>query len=182
MYHGHAGHLLLAGVAHVLRVRVIAPMELRLREAMAAHGFELKEAEAYIRTQDAERVAWTRFLYDRDWHDASLYDLVINLEKIPLDSACLTVAAVADRPEFRVTPASRRFLADLFLVNHVRASLFKNPEVGAAAAMVDITASDGVVTLAGVLPSVRQCKAALAAVGSLPEVKEVRAPFLGGRG
>jgi len=181
VYHGHAGHLLLAGIAHVVRVRVIAPMAMRLPEAMAAHGLEAKAAEGYIRARDEERVAWTRFLYNVDWHDPSLYDLIINLEKIPLDSACLTIAAVADRPEFRATPSSRQALADLFLLNPVRASLFLNPEVGAAAAMVEVGTRDGVVTLAGVLPSERQRVAVLGAVRALPEVREVRAELLGGR-
>lgn len=181
VYHGHAGHLLLAGVAHVMRVRVIAPMAMRLPEAMAAHGLETKAAEAYIRARDAERVAWTRFLYNIDWHDVSLYDLIVNLERIPLEPACLTIAAVADRPEFRATSASRQALADLFLLNHVRASLFLDPGVGAAAAMVEVGARDGVVTLAGILPSERQRNAVLAAVRALPEVQAVRADLLGGR-
>jgi cytidylate kinase len=181
VYHGHAGHLLLAGIAHVLRVRVIAPMATRRTEAMAAHGLEAKEAEAYIRARDAERVAWTKFLYNVDWHDASLYDLVVNLEKIPLESACLTIAAVADRPEFRATPSSTQALADLFLVNHVRASLFLDPEVGATAALVEVAARQGVVTLAGILPSARQHAAVLAAVRALPEVTSVRAELLGAR-
>lgn len=181
VYSGHAGHLLLAGVSHVVRVRVITPMAMRLPEAIAAHGLEAKAAEAYIRARDAERVAWTRFLYNVDWHDASLYDLTINLEQISLDSACLTIAAVADRPEFRATPSSRQALDDLFLLNHIRASLFLDPAVGAAAAMVEIGVRDGVVTLAGVLPSERQRVAVLAIVRALPEVRQVRAELLGGR-
>lgn len=181
VYHGHAGHLLLAGVAHVMRVRVIAPMAIRLPEAMAAHGLEGKAAEAYIRARDAERVAWTRFLYDVDWHDTSLYDLIVNLERIPLESACLTIAAVADRPEFRATADSRQALFDLFLVNHVRAALFLDPAVGAAAVAVEIGAQNGIVTLAGVLPSERQRNAVIAAVRALPEVQAVRAELLGGR-
>ncbi len=181
VYHGHGGHLLLSGVAHVMRVRVIAPMSMRLPEAMAAHGLEAKEAAAYIRARDAERVAWTKFLYNVDWHDVSLYDLVVNLEKIPLESACLTIASVADRPEFRATASSRQALADLFLVNHVRASLFLDPAVGATAALVEVGAREGVVTLAGILPSERHRDAVLAAVRALPEVTSVRAGLLGAR-
>lgn len=181
VYHGHAGHLLLAGVAHVIRVRVIAPLAVRLHEAMAAYGLEAKAAEAYIRERDAERVAWTRFLYNVDWHDATLYDVIFNLGKIPLESACLNIAALADRPEFRATPASRQTLANLFLLNHVRASLFLDPAVGAAAASVEIAARNGVVTLAGVLPSERQRNAVVAAVRRLPEVAELRTDLLAAR-
>lgn len=175
VYHGHAGHLLLAGVAHVVRARVIAPMAMRTPEAMAAHDLNASAAEAYIQARDAERVAWTKFLYNVDWHDGNLYDVVVNLEKISLESACLVIAAIVDCPEFRATPASQQALADLFLLNHVRASLFLNREVGAAASAVDIRVQAGVVTLAGTLPVQRQCDIVLAAVRALPEVTSVHA-------
>jgi len=34
VYHGHAGHLLLRGISHVLRVRLIAPLAYRIGAAM----------------------------------------------------------------------------------------------------------------------------------------------------
>jgi cytidylate kinase len=82
VYHGHAGHLLLQGVDHVLRVRVIAPLTYRVKAAIAAQGLDEKGAEAYIQRKGQERVSWTRFLYGMEWRDPSLYDLVMNLERV----------------------------------------------------------------------------------------------------
>jgi hypothetical protein len=179
VYHGNAGHLLLQGVDHVLRVRVIAPLPYRIKAAMETHGFDEKEAETYIRKKDEERVMWTRFLYGVEWRDPALYDLVLNLEKVSVEMACNVIVCMAERPEFQMTPESLRQLEDLYLASHVRARLFLNSKVGAAAAKIDVTAAGGIVHLAGVLPSETFRQEALATARSLPEVKHVRADWLG---
>ncbi len=38
VYHGHVGHLLLPGIVHVVRVRVIADMPFRIQAALPQHG------------------------------------------------------------------------------------------------------------------------------------------------
>jgi len=179
VYHGNAGHLLLQGVDHVLRVRVIAPLPFRIKAATEAHGFDEKEAEAYIRKKDEERVMWTRFLYGVEWRDPALYDVVLNLEKVTAEMACHMIVCMLERPEFQMTPESLRQLEDLYLASHVRARLFLNSKIGAAAAKIDVTATGGIVHLAGVLPSEIFRQEALATAHSLPEVKDVRADWLG---
>ena len=179
VYHGNAGHLLLHGIDHVLRVRVIAPLASRIRVAMEAHGFDEKAAEAYIHRKDEERVSWTRFLYGVEWRDPSLYDLVLNLEKVTIETACQTIASMVERPEFRLTEESLRQLEDLYVASHVKARLFLNPRVGAAASKIDVSATSAVVHLAGVLPGEDILREVLATCRSLPEVKEVSAEWLG---
>ena len=80
IYHGLAGHLLLGKGLHILRTRIIAPMEFRIAQVQERMSLKRKEAVEYIETIDADRRKWTRFLYGVDWADASLYDLVLNLE------------------------------------------------------------------------------------------------------
>ncbi len=179
VYHGHAGHLLLQGVDHVLRVRVIAPLAYRVKAAMTTQGVDEKGAEAYIQRRDQERISWTRFLYGAEWRDPSLYDLVINLEKVTIEAACNLIVCMVERPEFRMTPESLRQLEDLYLASHVKARLFLNPKIGAAAAKIDVTATAGAVHLAGVLPGESILADVVATCRSLSEVKEVRADWLG---
>src|SRR5579863_10172382 len=63
VYHGNAGHLLLRGGPHILRVRIIAPVEFRLN--MAQDRLKLTRAEAldYITRADNDRRKWTQYLY-----------------------------------------------------------------------------------------------------------------------
>ncbi len=50
VYHGYAGHLLLSGISHVLRVRVIAGETYRVQTAMRDFDMNEKEAAQYVKT------------------------------------------------------------------------------------------------------------------------------------
>jgi cytidylate kinase len=115
VYHGHLGHFLLPGVAHVLSIRVVADREYRLRALERDHQLGGPEARAYLERVDQERREWTRFLFGVDWDEPLLYDLVLNLSRMALETACALVAQAAHRPEFQPTPASRQALEDLSL-------------------------------------------------------------------
>jgi len=179
VYHGNAGHLLLAGIDHVLRVRVVAPMRLRVATATTTHGFEAGEAEGYIRRKDAERVAWTRFLYGVEWSDPALYDLVANLEALTLEAVCQSIACLVERPRFRATPERTRALDDRCLANHLRAVLFRNPAVAAAAAGVAIEVHEGGVRLAGLIADEHVRDEIVATVTATPGVVSLDAEMLG---
>jgi cytidylate kinase len=181
VYHGHAGHLLLRGVGHVLRVRIIMPMNQRIPLAVREYGLSEGPAEDFIRKRDEERASWTRFLYGIDWLDPVLYDLTLNLEKFSIEAACDVVVGVMKRPEFVVTEENRRELADLELASHTHAKLFLNPKVAAAAAKIDVKANDGVVHLSGILPGDALVDDVLKTCRELPEVQDVRAEWLGAR-
>ena len=99
VYHGNAGHLMLKGAAAVLRIRIIAPTEMRL--AMVQERLKLtgKEALDYIQKTDEGRRKWVRYLYGVDWDDPALYDLVLNLEHINTEEACGVIDALASSAE-----------------------------------------------------------------------------------
>ena len=147
VYHGHAGHFLLRGVRHVLRVRLIAPIEFRMAALRTRMGLEEEEAARYIERVDKERVRWTQFLYGADWRDPSLYDLVVNLEHVDLEGACQAVVALAARPCFQADDASRQAMADLLLASRVAAALAADPET--ANAEVEVRAKAGEVEIEG---------------------------------
>ena len=181
VYHGHAGHLLLRDVTHVLRVRLVVPMRERIRFAISEHGFPEGAAEAFIRKRDEERVSWTRFLYGIEWGEPLLYDLTLNLERITIESACSLLAGLIGRPEFRFNEENRRQLTDLGLAAHTHAKLFQNPKIAAAAAKLDVKASDGVIHLSGVLPADEVLDEVLKTCRELPGVKDLRTDRLGAR-
>jgi len=181
IYHGNAGQFLLEGVGHVLRLRTIAPMDLRVQMARAEHGFSEKEAIALIEATDAERRSWTRFLYGIEWGDPSLYDLVVNMEKISLETACHMVEAVVADGDLVPSEEDIQRLHDLYLEAHVKASLFLDPRIGAVAAGIGIVAAGGAVELKGILPGARYVEMAIATCSALPEVDSVDAEWLGCR-
>ena len=150
VYHGHAGHLLLRGIPAVLRVRLIAPLSMRLRAVMERQHLKPDAAHAYIQKVDEERVRWGRFLYGVDLREPGLYDLVLSLESMSIRSACNVVVATACQAEFQVGDDTKAKLADFALASRVKLSLATH----AASRGLDLTvkAERGTVTVFGDVP------------------------------
>ena len=55
IYHGHAGHLLIPDAPNLLRVKVIADMEYRIKEVMERKRLTREDAIEYIHARGAER-------------------------------------------------------------------------------------------------------------------------------
>ena len=129
IYHGNAGHFLLAGISHVLRLRLVADMPFRIRATVERFRYTEKEAVKYIERVDKDRVKWTNFLYGKDWRSPELYDLVFNLERTDLNFVREMVIHAIGQPQFQTTPESARAMHDLLLASRVRATLAGIPNL-----------------------------------------------------
>ncbi len=152
VYHGHAGHLLLKGVPTVLRVRLIAPLEMRVRPVMERQHLNREAAVEYIATVDQDRIRWTQFIYGVDWRDPALYDLVINLEMMSIQTACAMIGAVVGQPEFALTDAARKAIADFQLACRVKLALATNALTSEV--WLDLKADDGTIEVHAEVPKV----------------------------
>lgn len=150
VYHGNAGHLLLKGVPTVLRVRLIAPMEQRVRTVMERQHMTEAAATEYIQSVDEDRIRWTRLLYGVDWSDPSLYDLVFNLEHLSVPAIGAMIAQAVEQPAFSPGASVKKALADFVLSCRVRVALATNPQTQSVD--FDIRADDGAVEMRGELP------------------------------
>lgn len=171
IYHGYAGHLLLAGLPLVLRIRVIADMEFRIQAAMRERGMSRSDALDYIEKVDKDRKKWTHFLYGLDWQDPALYDMVINLEHISIENAGEVIAFRVGLSDFKPTPESRKAFEDSLLSNRIWASLAKDDRTRVAS--IQVSADDGVVTLKGSLGSQKTLDLILETVSKVRGVRSV---------
>lgn len=137
-YFGYSGHLLLPPVAHFVRVRLSAPMVVRIQTTR--DRLKVSEAQAidYIERVDEDRTRWARFMYGADIRDPKLYDLVINLRRISIEGACALLHEIVRRDDFQPTPASLEQVEDLYLAAQVEAAVLAREstrllEVGARA-------------------------------------------------
>ncbi len=127
IYHGLAGHLLLKGVPGLIRLRVIAPMEFRIRCAAEQLHLGRAEATAHITQMDRDRRQWAQFLYGVDWRDPSQYDLVVNLERLSLDQSCELVVGLVGTGGFELEPGDESTLNDLVTAASLRKALTLSP-------------------------------------------------------
>jgi cytidylate kinase len=141
VYHGLAGHFLLKGVSHVLKVRIISDMEDRIRLEMEREGISYEEARAVLKKDDAERRKWSESLYGVDTADPSLYDLVVHVRKLTVEDAVDLICHTAGQQVFRTTPESQKTMDDLVLASEVRTTLIEiKPDI-------EVFVRDGRVTL-----------------------------------
>lgn len=71
----------------VFRVRLIAPLELRIAHIMQVRDASSKEAEKYVLKTDNERQAFIRKYFHADITDPSQYDIVVNMRVITVEGA-----------------------------------------------------------------------------------------------
>jgi cytidylate kinase len=126
VYHGLAGHVFLHGIDHVLKVRIIADMEDRVRQEMQREGENTETARARITHDDQERRKWTQSLYGVDPWDPALYDMVIHIHRFSVDDAVEMICRAVKRDHFQATAASKQKMADLVLACSVKAALVES--------------------------------------------------------
>ena len=145
VYHGHAAHMYLPDVTHVLRIRVVSHKELRIRREMARLNLSREKAKEYIESVDADRAKWVRVLFGVNWDDPHLYDVTVNVRVMGAENAATALCAMAELPNFKPTPASMQALENRLLAARARLRLGMDKRT----AHVDMTvrADDGVVTV-----------------------------------
>jgi cytidylate kinase len=149
VYHGLAGQQLLKGIGHVLKVRLIAPLEHRIKTAIEREGLSRTAAVRHIQQVDEERLRRMRYLFEVDWREPALYDVVFNLEQMSLETVADVVVHMAQHAEYRPTPASEKALADLALSCRVKAAVAAHPAT--LGIEVEVWADGGTVRLTGVM-------------------------------
>lgn len=123
VYHGLAGHFFLQDVPHVLKVRIIADFEDRVREEMKRENISAEKARYTLKKDDDERRKWSVALYGADTADSRLYDMVLYIKTLTVDDAVEILLQAATRPCFRTTPESMRTLEDLSRAAQVQAAI-----------------------------------------------------------
>jgi len=171
VYHGLAGHFILRGISHVLKVRIIADMEDRVKLEMQRKGVSEEEARNFLVHDDRERTKWSQALYGIDTNDASLYDLVIHLRKITVDDAVDIICRAIGLKQFKSTPESQNAMDDLLLSAMVTSSIINmKPDIYVTSKMGAVT----ITTYASTFVEDELLRALESEAKKVPGVKEVR--------
>ena len=123
LYHGHAGHLLLPPIGHLLRVRIIANMDMRVANLRKTENLLPDEAMDKLRKEDLKRQNWTRLLYNKDVWNPELYDMVIHIENLTISDACDLICIAAKSSSLKTCPVDANLLRDVAISTHIHAAL-----------------------------------------------------------
>ena len=168
------GQWLLRGVPHVLRVRLIAPFDYRVKQwikrqaATSRETYNQRAAAQLVRNDDNEKAGRMRYLYEVDLSDPMLYELMINTEMLRCDAIVEMIEALTKRPEMATTEAGRQMIASRALASRVQVELATHPDTRRY--RITVEAQAGVVTLEGTTALDRAVEVAR----TVPGVREVR--------
>jgi len=166
-----SGPFFVRAVSHALKVRIMAPFEVRVRRVMAQEQLDPKAAAAKVRSYDRELSGRIDYLFGLDWTRPENYDLVINTRDDAWAFYTDLLVAAARHPQYQPTPESRQRVRDLSLAAQVRAALATDP--GTRHLTVEVTAQTGRVALTGVVFSSAMLEAAAAVARRVPGVTTV---------
>jgi cytidylate kinase len=150
---GRGGQWLLRGIPHVLRVRVVAPFEVRTRRLAAkmpgvvAGSPPPRAVTDSARRDDASKAGRMRYLYDVDIKDPALYDVVVNTAYFGVPAAISLLIQLLRAPAFAVTEAGRKLVSDRALAAAVEVAIARRAPSRAVG--LTVRAADGLVTIEG---------------------------------
>ena len=75
------------------RVRVIAPLEMRVNCVAETHGVDKKEARKRVLRTESERRAFVRKYFHCDIRDPANYDMILNMGTLSVESAASAICS-----------------------------------------------------------------------------------------
>ena len=147
---GWGATLILRSVPHIPCIRVCAPLELRVKRLMERLETDDEDlARHEIEVDDQARATRMGEHFNVTWGDPTLYDLTLNTERISIASCVDEVVKLAQGADFRETPESKQYLADLALQARARGALRADSRTSGIDITVDV--KKGAITLRGIV-------------------------------
>ncbi len=150
---GWGATYLLKSIPHVVCVRICAPMP--FREAVLKNRIGLKDtatARREIERNDAAHSGTMQRLFGIDWRDETLYALMLNSARVPIEDCVDHIVRMAQSPAFQQTPESRKQLMDQLVLARVRSALERAYGAATNRYGFEVEVADGKVTLHGATP------------------------------
>lgn len=173
---GWGGAQLLRPVAHVLCLRVCAPLACRVRTLMQRLAIDDEElAQKEIEENDAAHERVLKRIVNADWRDPVLYDLVINTKRVSIEEGIALAKHMLEQPSFQESPESRAELRRQKVMAQAQAVLKADPDFGRDNGTVNVAVDEDacVVSLSGMVSNRETRSKAERTVATLSNVQHV---------
>ncbi len=137
-----SGQLIPRSVSHILRVCLIAPKKYQISAAAEQQGLSEKDAARLVQRRAEDCSFWIDTLFSNsDPWDPALYDIVIPVDKMPVQDAAALIADNAGKDIIQPTADSKQALEDFRLAAETEAALVREGHT------VAVSAKNGAITL-----------------------------------
>jgi cytidylate kinase len=120
---GRGGNYLLRDISHILRIRLVAPLEIRIGRMIEEDGIDDKAARRQIARIDKTRAEYVNKNYGRNWDDTANYDMVFNSSTETYEEITRVIVAALGEREKHKTAESADLLAGRADAARVKAAL-----------------------------------------------------------
>jgi cytidylate kinase len=120
---GRGGNYLLEGISFVLRVRVVAPPDVRIARVAERESIDPDSARWLVGKTDRERAGFLHAVYGRNGTDPADYDVVFDAGTMPLDQIVVSIKALLTEKDRLQEESSLRVLQMKALAAKVKAHL-----------------------------------------------------------
>jgi cytidylate kinase len=125
LFVGRGGQVLLRAFECALHVRITASVETRVRN-LVERGYHETAAIKAMERSDHERGSFIRFAFGVDWGDTTLYDVVLNMDKVSVNLAVETILTMARSSDMKsCSSEALQSLKNMALENKARAAIIE---------------------------------------------------------
>lgn len=169
---GRGGQALFRGIPGVLKLRISAPLDVRVKRTMAKLSLPEDRARQVVLRNDTERAGYHRFFFNVSWDSQDLYDITINTESLSTEECVSILAqAVQSAAARKAEPALRRRLEDLCVVQDVITAIIYEQRIPTL--FLEVTSTEGKVTVTGAVQVASSVQRCVEVAQSVPGVKSV---------
>lgn len=172
LFFGKGSQLLLNSFNCALHVLVTGSLEKRAQRVMEEKKVDREIADKMIHRSDQDKRGFVRFAFEEDWLNPNLYDLVLNTDKLTIDSAAKMVLEAAKSNGIKSCGVdSMKLLEKLSLQRKVEAAFL---EAGASSQHTFYNVEDGeTVRIYGIAYSLEEKEALEKMMKGIKGVKKV---------
>lgn len=169
---GHGAFFFLKDFDCALHLRLHACSSFRVERVVDQKSVEPEAARALIENRDREMKGFLDFLFQIDWNDLSLYDLVINVDKMGFGAASEMVIRLAQADHIRECSLNAMdAMAKLSLQKRVEVAAMKE-NLNPNELHFEVT-EPGVVKISGIIHPLRSASSIIDIVKSVSGVDRV---------
>lgn len=126
VFFGGGAQILLQAFECAFHVFIVGSKEVRIKRIMEEQQVDKEVAEKIVLTSDQNKRSFMKFAFNQDWPDWQLYDLVINTDKLAVDSAVNIIMEGATAGEIQACGLNSLRLLEMLSINRqVEAALLE---------------------------------------------------------
>ncbi len=126
---GRGGNCLLRDIPHALRIRIVAPLEVRVGRIMVREKTDRDAAARMIQHIDHERSCYINTVYHQNWSDPQDYDVLFDTGRLTFDEVIKRVTDVIPEKDRAADTAAKERVIQRALAATVKARIAVEPHV-----------------------------------------------------